>query len=978
MGGRPLRFLSRRLASGLLACLIGVVSEAPATAATRDRVMPHARLAREGAWGWMPRVRETGAARTLEDERRLVWRARAALRLGTWDEAIRAYEAVPPHSPWRLEALEALAYLYGRTDRPVRARGALTTLLPSLVGARAEESRRELARLCLEAGDPEAALRVLRPILEAPRGEGAVAGHAASLLDAMWLAGLSAKAVGHGAFALGRFQDVARLAPGTPRAGLALLEIVNHHMRMGRPGHAADALARYVAGQHPTLPGIDLGATLSWLRAEQAAREQDWGRAVEGFSAAESHLPLRDASLYGKAWALWRLQRGSEALQALAQFRAEGGTGVLRAPALYLEARLLQEAGHLPEAEARYLEVERTEHGEWAEQALFQRAGLALRAGRTDTALALAATIVRDHPGGRMAAAALWLLAEAQLSQGRTEEAVQSYQRLAGRSDALLLLGGKGASVVFKLGLAYLRAGDEAAAEAAFAKVADPTLVAEARFWQAEAASRRDRHREAVLLFERMIKEHPESGRIPDAWYGLAWSRLESGDARGAAEAFSQAAARLPDSRRRRDSRYHLALLWLDDGRPAEARDLLAQVIQTVPDERGSEAAFWLAEAMADQEDWLAAAAQYAACVAQGGERGREARRQQAAMLERASRWADAARVWEAVLADSAGVDATRAHKDLLSAARASSRAGDAAGAAAYYARLAGEAKGLPGEQDTLWKPLVEAQLAAGAWSEASEVLTGVASASPWAPDLLRRVAEGHGQSGQWRAAAATWAALPIQDAPTRLARAGALEKAGDLLGAAEVLAEALVSVSEGRDVLRKDLCRLYAALDLPERERTTLDEWMKEASADASIRAEAWMAYGERMVRREDLLEAAVALRAALQGLAPGEKQWKSRYWLAATLVNLSRLDDAEGVLKPLCNGPWPTDPSSRLISWRAQARLLQGQILENRGRWTEAEKVYKELAANKRVSAAQRKEAEARLAFIARFVRPGTGGRR
>ncbi|MEB3203640.1 MAG: tetratricopeptide repeat protein [Candidatus Sericytochromatia bacterium] len=965
------------------ACLLGTVALAvvlaagPALAMPRGAVLGPDRLARRGGWAWLPRAPRVGPPRTLEDERALVWHARGALHAGQWEEAMLAYAAVPFPSPYHPEALEALAWLHVRTGRPARARADLEALLPTVDGARAEAVRAELARLCLAAGDPAATLQVLRPTLEAPRGSGATEGHAAALVEAMWLSGLAAKATGHAAFALGRFQDVARLAPASQRAGLAQLEVVNHHLRMGRPGQAADSLARYVAGGYAEIPGVNLPATLAFLRGEAAAREEDWARASAAWEQAASDRPLRDHALVGRAWALWRLRRTDEALGVIGVYRREGWAGLLQAPARYLEGRLLQDAGRLAEADARYQEVEPLGVAAWSEQALFQRAGLALRGGQTGEALALAATIVRDHPGGRMASAALWLLAEAQLSQGRTAEAIVNYQRLASRSDALMLLGGKGAAVVFKLGLAFLRAGDDAAAEAAFAKVGEPAMRAEALFWQAEAASRRERHGEAARLYQDLLRDHPESPRVPDAWYGLAWARLDMDEAGPAAAAFEEASRRLTDGRRRRDARYHLGLLLLDAGRPRAARVLLAEIAAGSDASRGAEAAWWLAEAMADEGDWVAAAAQYGACVAIGGERGRQARRQQAEMLQKAERWAEAAAALDALLEDP-DADVAAGRRERLAAAVAWSRAGVPDRAAVHYARLASEARGLPEEQDQLWKPLIEAQIATGAWAGAGSLLTGVASASPWADGLLRQVARGHAASGQWRAAAATWASLPVQDAASRMARVEALEQSGDRMGAAECLEEILLQQTDARDPFWERLCRNYATLDLPERERTTLDRWMAEASADMAVRAAAWMAYGERMVRRQDLDEAAFALRAAVRGLPVGDAHWKARYWLASTLVTQGRLEDAEVILKPLADGAWPRDVSSGLSAWRAQARLLRGQVLETRKDWDGAERLYTTLAGEKLAPAAQRREAEARLAFIRQFVRRPAKGKR
>lgn len=973
---------ARRRAAALSVVLsVAVVSlgvwAGPALARSRGTVLDAERLARRGGWAWLPQRAGSGAPETPDEERALVWNARGAMRSGALETAIAAWESVPAQSPYYAEALAALAWLNLRTGRPARARARLEALLPGVEGARAEALRNELARLCVAAGQPAEALKVLRPVLEAPRGVGADTAHAAALLEAMWLSGLAAKATGHVAFALGRFQDVARLAPGSRRGGLAQLEVVNHHLRTGRPGPAADALARYLAEGYPDLPGVDVAATLAMLQGEAAAREEDWARAAEAWAKAAPSRPLRDMALVGRAWALWRLRRGAEALAVVEDHRREAWAGVLQAPARYLEGRLLQDLGRLEEADARYQEVEALGDAAWTEQALFQRAGLALRGGQTAAALALAASIVRDHPGGRMASAALWLLAEAQLSQGRTAEAIVNYQRLASRPDALLLLGGKGASVVFKLGLAYLRAGDEAAAEAAFAKVGDPTLRAEALFWQAEAASRRDRHAEAARLFEELVRDHPESPRVADAWYGLAWARLET-DAHGPAiRAFEEASRRLADGRRRRDARYHLGLLLLDAGRPGAARALLAEIAADADPARGADAAWWLAEAMADEGDWVAAAAQYGACVALGGERGLLARRNQAEMLQKAARWAEAAAVLDVLLDDPAR-DAAQTRRDRLAAAVAWSRAGEAERAAAHYARLAAEARGLPEEQDQLWKPLIEAQIATGAWAGAGSLLTGVASASPWADGLLRQVAEGHAAAGQWRAAAATWASLPNQDARTRMARIEALEKAGDRMGAADGLEEILAQEKGARDSFWERLCRNLVALDLPERERNTLDRWMQDASADIAVRAASWMAYGERMVRRQDLDEAAFALRVAVRGLPQGEAHWKARYWLASTLVSQSRFEDAEEVVKPLADGAWPKAPGSGLSAWRAQARLLRGQMLEARGRWDDAERIYKALAGEKLAPAAQRNEAEARLAFIRQFVRRPAKGKR
>ncbi len=89
--------------------------------------------------------------------------------------------------------------------------------------------------------------------------------------------------------------------------------------------------------------------------------------------------------------------------------------------------------------------------------------------------------------------------------------------------------------------------------------------------------------------FEQLIREHPRSDLVPDAWFYLAEAHSMEDNATAADSAYAEVVARFPQSPRASTALYKRALMRESRGDRTGARTMLNQVIERYP--RSDEAA---------------------------------------------------------------------------------------------------------------------------------------------------------------------------------------------------------------------------------------------------------------------------------------------------------------------------------------------------------------------------------------------------
>lgn len=913
-----------------------------------------------------------------ERDRALYRLGKARRHMGNLAGAESAFERIPPESPWYPQAMSELADVYAIQGKAGRTIKALKALIQTLPARDALPVRLRLGDELLTARDYEGAIAAYRPLHDCDDPV---------LREAAWYgAGWAATRAGLHARALWFWQQAIREFPRSPRIREARLNLANHYLRMGRLGFAAEQL-RAVSQEAVDLAERErrpeaIAWTAEFVAAEAAVQAGDWVRAIDHYREAGRSPRWAEASAYGIGWALWQAGRLPEAEDALEKCLEDYPKGRFKAAARYALGRVQQDRGRKSEATESYKAVLAYGKSRWAEEALFQLAGLELLSGKPLGAIQWCRRLVADYPTGRMATAGLWLLAESQLASGAISDAIESYARLASKPESLSFLEGKGNRVLFKLGLAYFKAGDLESAEAAFRQVrpdAGP-LAGEATFWRAETLYRQGRFSEAAEAYESVLARHGDSPKVPEAAYGLGWAELRRGRKGPAMWAFKTAAEGLLDKALKRDAYQRLAMLQLDAGQYKEAQKALQRVVELDASADPTEGAFYLAwsQMRAGEFEEAAKGFRNIADRSPDSARGRQARTFQAQILMRLGRFTEAARAFEA-LADLPPLeDATDDLDPRMRAAAAYMSGNDPARAAMLYARIVAEASASVAIREQALRPLAEAYLKAGMLPQAESVLTTEASGSPWVPSLLIEVARGYAKAGKWQEAAAAYGQVPAPESAVMLERARSLRKAGDPLGASELYRFlAAPTTPLGKDVKRStiqfELFDAYDEAGLFDSQRDVLEALEREVapgSAEAEQLGAYWYRLGERALGRGDPQLAVTAFRASERRVARGSvAAWKARYSLGSALVEARRFEDALFELSQLTAAREPKgtkEPLTAYRAWKALAWLKQGEALEKMRRWDEAAGIYQSIGADWTVPERERQEAQARLAWI------------
>ncbi|HSN92761.1 MAG TPA: lytic transglycosylase domain-containing protein [Anaeromyxobacteraceae bacterium] len=364
--------------------------------------------------------------------------AKAAFDAGRFAEAARLLAKVPGPQARFLRAL-ALAEA-GRPAEALDAAGGLESDLPDLAdrvhflrgqeleaqGRRQEAAaalagvrdgsllagaaRLARARLLEGAGQPEAALEALVPLLHAspPDDLSAPDATAAALLHA------------------GRLRAASR-PPDAAGARAALVECWAGHPLSAEATECRAALGRLPGPSGaPPAPADALRRAEGLLEANRSAAALALlGPLLEGLPAAAADQPLacRVRTAVGRAYR--RERRHAEVIAALRPVVEACTDPALRARALYVLAGSAAVAGQRDEAVGHYRRLAREfpAHA-LADDALLLAAETLARDGRTDEAADALAAVVRDHPSGDARDEARFRMAWMARRAGETDAAV--------------------------------------------------------------------------------------------------------------------------------------------------------------------------------------------------------------------------------------------------------------------------------------------------------------------------------------------------------------------------------------------------------------------------------------------------------------------------------------------------------------------------------------------------------------------------
>ena len=472
---------------------------------------------------------------------------------GAEQEALRAVE-LDRDGPPASDAQVLLARIHGARREPEKAALALREAI-RIETARAEAGDRAdpapwriLAELQLEAGDEEAAARVLEDAAARIPGESAgfremgralldrrEPARAARALrrsveiapadaEARRLLGRAHQALRSDGEAREHYLAALRIEPEDDETLLALGEIA---LRAGDVAGAREWFTRHLRVA-ADLPEARLRIVFAWLDAGLPADALATARDGLAESGPEPRLKL------GEGLALQELRRWPEAAAAFAAVRPEAGD--LWFAARVSQAQALSRAGRHAEAE-RALEEPLAARPQ-DPRLVTMRAHVLERAGRGKQAQALLRRSLADleRAGDGAAVPPVAEALAAVLSRaGRPDEAVEVLS-------ATLVARPREPSLLYALGTAHERAGrtDAAVAQMRALLALVPDHADALNFIGYVYADQGMRLDEAEDLIRRALDIRPRSGHILDS---LGWVRFRRGDFAGAVELLERADA---------------------------------------------------------------------------------------------------------------------------------------------------------------------------------------------------------------------------------------------------------------------------------------------------------------------------------------------------------------------------------------------------------------------------------------------------
>jgi len=884
-----------------------------ATAAADDPPKPAAEASAEGAKS----AYAAAAALQNRDE----W----SLAAEEWESLVKRF----PEDPLAGKAWYYLGICLAKADRFADAARAFEKVAsakadPETRGLAAFERGRSLyseARsgkkdAYAKAADALAAFRAKEP--KHPKAADAWSLEAESL----WQAGRKADAVDRWNGFIGEHGKAPTMSPRLPEVlyalGVGLAEL-------GRKEESLAAFDRF-AKEFPSHP---LAADVTIWRADmllQASRPADAEKLLD--SPFPAGVETRPEVLERLARARYAQKRYGPAAESYAALATKFPESPAAKQAAMAAAIAFLEAKDTARAKEWFAKVE-SSGGPRAAEAAHQLALIELEAGRAADSLAIAErALARGPTGGQLSALlldradALWAMPE------RRADAAKQYAELVERfpNDPAVPT----AMAMVAAAALQLDRPEEALARAdaflkRFAGKVPKETIADVRRIAAEAllasASRKAKGGDAAgaaAVYERLVKDFPEAERIELAWYRLGELREKAGRHDAAIEAFEKCLAAKPKPDRA--ARALLAIGWAHDaaGRGDAAAQAWGRVIETAP---GSDLAGAALLARADlrqrKGDFKAAIgdARAAGATPLGADEKLDAMLIEALALVGDGRPVEAipalVKIRSSMPRDFPAADRVLFELALAKLADDGSTTDSAARSDAEKdlrelverfpkSEFAGEA----------WLELGELAWSREDWVRAGEAFARALDAKPSAP-VAEQAAHRLG-----------WSAVKRKD---HAAAAAAFERQLAVAASGPLAADGWCMLGESR-FRRDDFARAAEAFAkaLADPAKLSSEEFRSLALVRASDCAARAMLFDESLRLARELLAKSPASPYALQ----------ARYAAGWALQNLGRLDEALAEYRGIAEGS-----RSELA---ARSRLMEGEVLFERGRHADAIKAF------------------------------------
>ncbi len=305
---------------------------------------------------------------------------------------------------------------------------------------------------------------------------------------------------------------------------------------------------------------------------------------------------LREEARYRLGYFYFQDQNYDQAAQAYRAFIEQYPRDPLAAKAQYGIADALFNDGRYDEALRAYRRVlERYPDSPFASDAAsgIQYALTAL--GEDDRASGIIDSFATANPDAAVVNELRFRQAETKFQSGRTEEALQDFQRFVRTSNDEDLLP----EAYYYLGDAFANQERYREAETYLRQVVQNYPQSARRPDAArrlgELYAQQDRHEEALSIYEQMAEMRPaDPGLVAEARYGQSMALLNLGRPSEAQRLLEETADVAPNAPEATLARLGLARIYEEDGRTGEARRLYREVAREAEGEAGAEALYRL------------------------------------------------------------------------------------------------------------------------------------------------------------------------------------------------------------------------------------------------------------------------------------------------------------------------------------------------------------------------------------------------
>lgn len=376
---------------------------------------------------------------------------------------------------------------------------------------------------------------------------------------------------GNYAAAAPAFMDLFQRNSSSEVGGEALFWAAESYHQLGDLLRASQLFRQYLRGYSGGKQADAAHYALGWTHFKQGNYEAAIGEFQQFLSQyrnVDEFVPYRTDALLRLADSYYALKRYPEAIQTYARIGGTDGNDY----ALYQVGQAYYNAGEGFEAITTFRRLLREfPQSDWVEEAQYNLGYLYFQNQSYQEAIAEYRKLINDFPRDPLAAKAQYGIGDALFNAGNMEEAVEAYRTVLERYPNSPFSSDAAAGIQ----IALIALGDEERAteiiESFAGENASGNLADELRFRQAEVKYQTGQIDEALLDFQRFVRNSENTDLLPDAYYYLGSIFSERNRPQEAEAYLKRIVTRHPQSPRMSDATHKLGDLLLEQNRAQEA-----------------------------------------------------------------------------------------------------------------------------------------------------------------------------------------------------------------------------------------------------------------------------------------------------------------------------------------------------------------------------------------------------------------------